>query len=361
MQDNSNYTSSPTYQKVDYGGSSSSTTSGVPSYTDETTLFEWLLDCCVATFDHDGNDALCCGSQKESDHRSLQNKRRDYVMKETDQNYGQSRLNRVSRRVHVFEDPHHAAEDELVKRSFSLDQTGNNLSASFVDYGSDPGSTIRLGASASSPSGSERYSQSLPSSPVRKENQTTEFPGFKNSTDNADNLVKYLFQTTMKLIWHPSVSQSLSSPTEVNGWLKLGEVLSSTTIQPKMQWCESASTKSCQRQPFRNSPLLETAVRGHIDLLDILEVRPARKNDRDTFPLARRHLSFVITTLTNESHLFESRSTNERDVIIFGLKTIVQKIRTLIDSNEGKAAVKDFFSSKSKYLKPVDYTSRENY
>ena len=145
---------------------------------------------------------------------------------------------------------------------------------------------------------------------------------------------------SMRLRWHHPDKRSI---VEVEAWIKLGEVLPSVVIQPKLQWRESSSHGS------KAVDLL----RDYVDLLDVYRVFEMSDNHsvcgKINFPFARKHLSFVIQTTDDKIHLFEARTTEERDSIIMSLKTTVSTLSSRLFLHD-KTAYDDFFSSRSKYL-----------
>ena len=153
---------------------------------------------------------------------------------------------------------------------------------------------------------------------------------------------KHLMNSNMRLRWHQS---NESEFTEVEAWIKVGEIIPSTVIQPKLQWSEVSN---------RNVHGFKTnLLRGHVDLLDIFKVVEVSydvvTDSKLKFPFARKHLSFVIQTTDDKEILFEARNTKERDLFVFSLKAVVATLtsRLLLDE---KSAYRDFFSRRSKYI-----------
>jgi hypothetical protein len=147
------------------------------------------------------------------------------------------------------------------------------------------------------------------------------------------------------LVWHPSPERATSkknkssSPVSVEGWFELGSRLPTTLIQPKFMWRET------YQPDLLNRKRLGTTYRkpSSLDLLTMIRIVKPSTLDRSVYPFAKLDKTFTILTHTNELHVFEAVSSQERDWLVHGLKLAVARLASMIIVGDDQMFV-EFFS-----------------
>lgn len=135
-------------------------------------------------------------------------------------------------------------------------------------------------------------------------------------------------------MWHPTQSDEDSNlrPICAKIWIESGVYLSDGTfLLPKLTWCRASHDEG-------NQASLEK-----LDLLDVCRICPTKKIDRQQHPFAVTQKSFFVET-QRDLFVFQARSTEERDRIVYGLKLVVARLASLLMLRDIRAA-EEFFGA----------------
>jgi hypothetical protein len=145
------------------------------------------------------------------------------------------------------------------------------------------------------------------------------------------------------LMWHPT--QNSESPNRhpicVKVWIESGlYLIDGTFLLPKLTWSkayDNSSERHSRNWQSRDRDLHK------VDLLDVCRIRACDNIDRRRHPYANRRCSFLIET-QSDSFLFETRTTEERDRIVYGLKLVIARLASLLMLRDARAA-EEFFGA----------------
>jgi len=134
----------------------------------------------------------------------------------------------------------------------------------------------------------------------------------------------------ISLVWHPRGRKSnrefeALSPVSVTGSFENGVRLPATIVQPKFIWAETCRPESKQHS-WRSTCLVPNSM----EILSMVRIIKPKNLNRLHYPFAKTNLAFLITCHDGKSHLFEARSSRERDIFVFGLKLLVARLASKI-------------------------------
>ena len=152
------------------------------------------------------------------------------------------------------------------------------------------------------------------------------------------------------LVWHRSNADGKEgqecyqgavkskSPTLVEGWFEMGSQLQSKVVHPKFMWRESYQPALIHRKLGKSCRTPDS-----IDLLSVVRILKPESLDRVEYPFAKTNCSFSIFTHSNERHVFEAPSPEDRDWFVYGLKFVVARLASMIIVGDSQMFV-EFFS-----------------
>jgi len=159
--------------------------------------------------------------------------------------------------------------------------------------------------------------------------------------DAVIEIVQAMNNERLALLWHPTQTKKLSnrSPVCVKMWVEAGVYLNDGTILlPKLTWVKASDDESTKVIHMQKSVQLHK-----LDLLDICRIRPTEKIDRQRHPFAIASRSFIVET-QSEIFLMETRTTEERDRIVYALKLVIARLASLLMLRDIRAA-DEFFGT----------------
>lgn len=157
------------------------------------------------------------------------------------------------------------------------------------------------------------------------------------------DIIENLKNQRLTLMWHPEQTEKNQnhSPVCVKVWIESGIYLvDGTFLLPKLTWLpiHEGNANSFVMNASSQTP-------EALDMLDVCRVRECETIDRDVYPFASVERSFIIQTQSAVT-LFETRSKQDRNHMVNGLKLVIARLASLLMLRDLRA-VDEFFGGNS--------------
>jgi hypothetical protein len=156
------------------------------------------------------------------------------------------------------------------------------------------------------------------------------------------DIIENLKNQRLTLLWHPTQSRKDPNrpPVCVKVWIESGIYLGDGSfLLPKLTWLpiHEGNADSFLMNAGSQTP-------EGLDMLDVCRVRECNAIDRRKYPFAHIEKSFIIQT-QNGITMFETRSKQDRNHIVNGLKLLIARLASLLMLRDLRA-VDEFFGGK---------------
>lgn len=151
--------------------------------------------------------------------------------------------------------------------------------------------------------------------------------------------------STWTLTWHPNPGNVKEfgvshKPLCVNIWLERGTVItqSGVVVEPAFMWRDAYQPHLAQHKlnPSTQKPWT-------MRLLNACRITPCTSMDRNIYPMARQHCSFLLKSCTGEELLLEAHGPDEVVTIAERWKLVVARFASLAVTEDVAAIAKEFF------------------
>jgi len=143
-----------------------------------------------------------------------------------------------------------------------------------------------------------------------------------------------ILHRNMKLVWHPmpssTKSQTSPSPVCVAAWIELGSLLKNIVIHPKLMFKPIVNNTKSQHVHQQKVQLCSQDDVISVDLLDINRIMEVDSINRKMYPFAKLRTSFIVSTKSGKSFLFEASSEKEKEQFVQSLKLLVARFTSMI-------------------------------
>ena len=158
---------------------------------------------------------------------------------------------------------------------------------------------------------------------------------------------------TISLTWHPEANPNDSKPASarrITLWMDRGQTLyrnykGEGLIEPQIQWRESYYRPKDDRCNRSTSSMAKSL--NSIAMLSVSRVvecdHLSTGLDRAKYPFAVASRSFFIQTSDVGEFVFQARSTEERNGIVYRWKHVISRLAALAIANNGPAISREYF------------------
>eukprot|EP00980_Cylindrotheca_fusiformis_P003034 scaffold709_cov197-Cylindrotheca_fusiformis.AAC.2 len=156
------------------------------------------------------------------------------------------------------------------------------------------------------------------------------------------DIIENLKNQKLTLMWHPAQREKQKPPPIcVKVWIESGIYLvDGTFLLPKLTWLPVHEGNA---DSFVVNASIQTP--EAVDMLDVCRVRECDTIDRDLYPFASVERSFIVQT-QNGTTLFETRTKQDRNHVVNGLKLCIARLASLLMLRDLRA-VDEFFGGNS--------------
>jgi hypothetical protein len=195
----------------------------------------------------------------------------------------------------------------------------------------------------------------------RRKPTTTMTPLYNRRMKKVDenvilDIIENLKNQRLTLLWHPTQTEKNKNqaPVCVKVWIESGIYLvDGTFLLPKLTWLpvhEGNADSFVMNAALQNPEAL--------DMLDVCRVRECDTIDRKVYPFANVERSFIIQTQSGVT-LFETRSKQDRNHMVNGLKLVIARLASLLMLRDLRA-VDEFFGGSSSVPGEAPWWTKRN-
>ena len=165
--------------------------------------------------------------------------------------------------------------------------------------------------------------------------------------------VQKALNQTWTLTWHPvkntntattitKTNEKPQSPKCIRLWFERGNrIRGNNIVEPKLMWRDAYNPNLSSHRKLNES--ITTHGPHQICLLSICRILQVESLDRSQYPFAKTNCSFWIRTCEEEEFLFEAKSEEEREEIVYLWKLVVARLASQAVVGDGDKMVGEFF------------------